>query len=328
MRVLVTGGAGYIGSHTVHVLRERGYDVVVLDSMEFGHQEVIGDTPLIEGDTADEALLSRIFDEHQIEAVIHFAAYKAAGESMEQPARYFQNNVCGTLSLLKAMHQADVRHIVFSSSCAVYGTPATLPVNELNALHPESPYGESKLMVEQMLKWFDTCHDLRYASLRYFNAAGAMPDASIGEDPTFTLNLIPLVMKAAIGKAPTVKVFGTDYPTSDGTAIRDYIHVLDLADAHVKALEYIRANDTSDIFNLGTGRGASVQEVVDTAKRVSGVDIPVEYTSRRPGDPVAIYADNTKARKLLGWEPQYGLEEIVASAWKWHSTHPDGFKKG
>lgn len=326
MQVLVTGGAGYIGSHTVALLRERGYGVVVLDTLEYGHEAAIGDTPFVQGDTADEALLARVFAEHGIEAVIHFAAYKAPGESMQQPERYFQNNVCGTLALLSAMHKANVKHIVFSSTCAVYGTPATLPVSELNALHPESPYGESKLMVEQMLRWFNECHGLRFASLRYFNAAGAMPDASIGEDWTLTLNLIPLVMKAALGKAPQVNVFGTDYPTPDGTAIRDYIHVLDLADAHIKALEFLQANDRSEVFNLGTGHGSSVQAIVTTAKRISGVDIPIKYTDRRPGDPVAIYADNTKARTMLGWEPQYDLEQIIESAWRWHSSHPDGFE--
>lgn len=325
MNVLVTGGAGYIGSHTVKLLRERGYDVVVLDSMEFGHSASIGDTPLIEGSTADERLLDRAFAERSIDAVIHFAAYKNPGESMQQPERYFDNNVCGTLSLLKAMQRAGIKYFVFSSTCAVYGTPNQLPVSETNELHPESPYGESKLMVEQMLKWYDVCHNLRYASLRYFNAAGAWPDASIGEDYTVTLNLIPLVMKAALGRSNTIKIFGTDYPTPDGTAIRDYIHVVDLADAHIKALEYLKANDQSQIFNLGTGKGSSVQEVYDTAKRVSGVDIPAEYAARRPGDPIAIYADNTKARQLLGWEPQYGLEEIVSSAWRWHSSHPDGY---
>lgn len=326
MQVLVTGGAGYIGSHTVALLRERGHGVVVLDTLEYGHRAAVGDTPLVQGDIADEALLERVFNEHAIEAVIHFAAYKAPGESMQQPERYFQNNVCGTLALLSAMHKAGVKHIVFSSTCAVYGTPATLPVSELNALHPESPYGESKLMVEQMLRWFDECHGLRSVSLRYFNAAGAMPDASIGEDWTLTLNLIPLVMKAALGKAPQINVFGTDYPTPDGTAIRDYIHVLDLADAHIKALEFLQANARSEIFNLGTGHGSSVQEIVTTARRISGVDISVNYTGRRPGDPVAIYADNTKARTVLGWEPQYDLEQIIESAWRWHSSHPDGFE--
>ena len=326
MQVLVTGGAGYIGSHTVALLRERGHGVVVLDTLEYGHRAAAGDTPLVQGDIADGALLERVFNEHGIEAVIHFAAYKAPGESMQQPERYFQNNVCGTLALLSAMHKAGVKHIVFSSTCAVYGTPATLPVSELNALHPESPYGESKLMVEQMLRWFDECHGLRSVSLRYFNAAGAMPDASIGEDWTLTLNLIPLVMKAALGKAPQINVFGTDYPTPDGTAIRDYIHVLDLADAHIKALEFLQANDRSEIFNLGTGHGSSVQEIVTTAKRISGVDIPIKYTDRRPGDPVAIYADNAKARTVLGWEPRYDLEQIIESAWRWHSSHPDGFE--
>lgn len=325
MTVLVTGGAGYIGSHTVKLLRERGYDVIVLDSMEFGHRASIGDTPLIEGSTADEQLLDRVFAEQQIEAVIHFAAYKAPGESMEQPGRYFENNVCGTLSLLQAMQRANIKYFVFSSTCATYGTPNKLPVAEDNELHPESPYGESKLMVEQMLKWYDVCHKLRYASLRYFNAAGAWPDASIGEDWTQTLNLIPLVMKAALGRAKTIKIFGTDYPTPDGTAIRDYIHVVDLADAHIKALEYLKANDQSQIFNLGTGNGSSVQQVFDTARRVSGKNIPAEYVGRRPGDPVAIYADNAKAKQLLGWEPKYGLEEIVDSAWRWHSSRPDGY---
>lgn len=325
MKVLVTGGAGYIGSHTVRLLRERGYEVVVLDSLEYGHRAAVGDTPLIQGDTADEALLRRLFHEQGTQAVIHFAAYKAAGESMEQPGRYFANNVCGSLGLLRAMQAANVRLIVFSSSCAVYGTPAHLPVGEDHPLHPESPYGESKRMVEQMLHWFDLCHGLRYASLRYFNAAGAWPDASMGEDWRMTLNLIPLVMKAALGVIPRVQVFGTDYPTPDGTAIRDYIHVVDLADAHIRALEYLAREDRSAIFNLGTGQGSSVQEVIDMARRVSGVDIPVEYTARRKGDPVAIYADNRKARQVLGWQPQYGLEEIIRHAWQWHSTHPHGY---
>ncbi len=326
MAVLVTGGAGYIGSHTVRLLRERQYDVVVLDSMEFGHRAAIGDTPLVEGNIDDEQLLARVFAEHNVDSVIHFAAYKAAGESMQQPERYFDNNVCGTNRLLHAMQRANVKHFVFSSSCSVYGTPKQLPVSEHNELHPESPYAESKLMVEQMLKWYDVSHKLRYVSLRYFNAAGASMDAKIGEDWTVTLNLVPLVMKAALGKTPLVKVFGTDYPTPDGTAIRDYIHVIDLADAHIKALEYLRAKDESNIFNLGTGHGSSVQQVIDTTKRVSGVDVPVEYAARRPGDPVAIYSDNTKVREVLGWLPQYGLEEIIGSAWQWHSTHPNGYE--
>jgi UDP-glucose 4-epimerase len=325
MRVLVTGGAGYIGSHTVQMLCEQSYSPVVLDTMEFGHRAAVGDVPLIEGDTRDEELLEQVFKEYNIEAVIHFAAYKAAGESMELPERYFDNNVCGTLSLLKAMRRANIKYIVFSSSCAVYGTPDKLPVSETNPLHPESPYGESKMMVEQILKWFDCCHHLRSVSLRYFNAAGASLDGSIGEDWTYALNLVPLTLKAALGKHPQLNVFGTDYPTPDGTAIRDYIHVVDLADAHIKALEFLRNNHRSEIFNLGTGTGSSVQEVIDIAKRVSAIDIPVTYVDRRPGDPIAIWADNNKARELLGWQPQYGLEEIITTAWKWHSTHPNGY---
>jgi len=322
---MVTGGAGYIGSITVRLLGERGYDAVVLDTMEFGNRAAISDVPLVVGDTRDEALLERVFAEHAVDAVIHFAAYKNAGESMQLPERYFDNNVCATLGLLRGAQRAGIRHFVFSSSCAVYGTPSRLPVAESNELHPESPYGESKLMVEQMLRWFDTCHGLRYASLRYFNAAGAWPDASLGEDWRVTLNLVPLVMKAALGRCAAIKVFGTDYPTPDGTAIRDYIHVVDLADAHIRALEYLRANDRSATFNLGTGRGSSVKEALDTAVRVSGADIPVEYVARRPGDPVAIWADNTQAREVLGWEPRYGLEEIIEHAWRWHSSHPDGY---
>lgn len=325
MQVLVTGGAGYIGSHTVRLLRERGYDVVVLDSLEYGYRAAVGDTPFVQGNINDETLLRKVFADYHVEAVIHFAAYKAPGESMEQPERYFENNVCGTLALLTAMQRSGVRYMVFSSTCAVYGTPSKLPVSESNALHPESPYGESKLMVEQMLKWFDVCHGLRSASLRYFNAAGAAFDGTIGEDPRRTLNLIPLVMQAATGQRPVVQVYGTDYPTPDGTAIRDYIHIMDLADAHIKALEYLKAHDQSQIFNLGTGTGSSVQEVIDTARRISGVDIPVEYVGRRPGDPVAIYADNTKARELLGWQPQHGLDDIIRTAWQWHSAHPEGW---
>lgn len=325
MQVLVTGGAGYIGSHTVRLLRARGFGVTVLDSMEFGHSQAIGDTPLVVGDIGDGDLLDRLFAGTKIDAVIHFAAYKAPGESMEQPERYFKNNVCSTLSLLSAMRRAGVGYFVFSSSCSVYGTPSALPVTEQNALHPESPYGQSKLMVEEMLQWMGVCYGLHWTSLRYFNAAGASQDAQIGEDPSRTLNLIPLVMKAAIGDSPGVKVFGTDYPTPDGTAIRDYIHVMDLADAHIKALEYMRAGGGSEVYNLGTGRGSSVQQIINLAQRVADKPIPVEYTARRPGDPAAIWADSSKAQSLLGWQPCYGLEEIVASAWRWHSTHPYGY---
>jgi UDP-glucose 4-epimerase len=326
MRVLVTGGAGYIGSHTVKVLRERGDQVVVLDTLEQGHRAAIGKTPLIVGSTQDQGLLKEVINDHKIEAVIHFAAYKAAGESMTAPAKYFDNNVHGTLRLLQAMRMEGVKHFVFSSTAAVYGTPKTLPVRESDGLHPESPYGESKLMVEQMLRWFDACHGLRSVALRYFNAAGASPDGQMGEDPRQAANLVPLVMNAANGRSPHVKVFGTDYPTPDGSCIRDYIHVMDLAEAHARALDFLREQDRSDIFNLGTGQGASVLEVLNAARRITGIDIAAELVARRPGDPVAVFADNTKAKTLLGWQPKYGLEEIITSAWKWSSTHPDGYK--
>ena len=325
MRVLVTGGAGYIGSHTVALLRARGDFVVVLDSLELGHREAIGDTPLVVGRTQDQSLVKQVIGDHQLEAIIHFAAYKAAGESMRNPAKYFDNNVSGSLSLLQAAQQAGVRRFVFSSTAAVYGTPQSLPVSEDAPLRPENPYGESKLLVERMMNWFDACHGLRGVALRYFNAAGAALDASNGEDPRFVQNLIPVVMNVATGRAAKVSVFGTDYPTPDGTGIRDYIHVLDLAEAHARALDFLTAHNRSEVVNLGTGRGASVLEVLREARRASGVDIAAENTARRPGDPAAVWADNRKARTVLGWQPRYGLREIVETAWAWHKSHPNGF---
>ena len=325
MTVLVTGGAGYIGSHTVRLLRERGREVVVLDSLELGHRAAVLDAPLVVGRVDDEPLVEKVVEEFGVDAVIHFAAYKSAGESMHEPEKYFRNNVGGSLGLLEALRRSGVRRVVFSSTAATYGTPKTLPVPEDHALVPESPYGESKLMVERILHWYDTAHDLRSVSLRYFNAAGASRDARIGEDWTVTTNLIPLVMKAALGRIPVLQVFGTDYATPDGTAIRDYIHVDDLADAHLKALEYLEHDGATTVINVGTGAGSSVQEVIDMARKVSGVDIPVAYVGRRAGDPVAVYADNRKARDVLGWLPDHSLENIMASAWAWHSGCPDGY---
>jgi UDP-glucose 4-epimerase len=244
---------------------------------------------------------------------------------MTNPAKYFDNNVGGTLQLLEAVHQAGVRRFVFSSTAAVYGTPKTLPVRESDEVSPENPYGESKLMVERMLAWFETCHGLHSVALRYFNAAGAALDGNNGEDPRFVQNLIPLVMKVATGRSPSIRVFGTDYPTPDGTAIRDYVHVLDLAAAHALALDFLAAHERSEIFNLGTGSGASVLEVLHKARRISGQAIPAELVGRRPGDPTAVFADNRKARELLGWSPRYGIDEIIETAWIWHHRHPDGF---
>jgi UDP-glucose-4-epimerase GalE len=325
MSILVTGGAGYIGSHTVRLLRELGYSVVVLDSLEFGHREAVGDVPLVVGDIADAARVADLVATHDVDAVVHFAGYKAAGESMENPGRYFANNVAGSGALLESLHGAGVDRLVFSSSCAVYGSPERLPVDEDEPIRPESPYGESKAVVERMLHWYDACHGMRSTSLRYFNAAGAASDATLGEDWAVTLNLVPLVMKSLLGRRPPLQLYGTDYPTPDGTAIRDYIHVEDLADAHVRALEYLAGGGSTVSLNVGTGRGSSVRQVIEAAESVAGRQVPVEVAPRRPGDTVSVYADGTRAREMLGWAPKYGLEEIVGTAWHWHSTHPDGY---
>lgn len=325
MKVLVAGGAGYIGSHTVRALVERGHDVIVLDTLELGSKQAVGNVQLYQGSITDDALLDRIFAQEKPEAVIHFAAYKAPGESMQVPGKYFRANVGGTLSLLETMVKHNVRSIVFSSSCSIFGTPQTLPVAEDAPFHPESVYGESKLMCETLLKWYDRTQNILHAALRYFNAAGASLDNAIGENWHYTQNLIPLVMKAAVGYTPSITVFGTDYPTPDGTCIRDYIHVVDLAVAHVKALEYIIQTHSSTAYNLGTGQGHSVQEVIDATRRISGRNFNVEYGLRRPGDPTAIYADCRKAERELGWKAQYGLETILQTAWQWHSTHPNGY---
>lgn len=320
MTVLVTGGAGYIGSHTVRQLRQRGEEVVVLDSMEFGHRSAIADTPLVVGDIADADLVAGTIAGHNVDSIVHFAAYKAAGESFENPGRYFQNNVAGTARLLEAAYRGGVKRLVFSSTCAVYGTPERAPVGEDAPIRPESPYGESKALVERMLHWYSVCHGLESVSLRYFNAAGAAMDGSLGEDWTHSLNLVPVAMKALLGKAPALKVFGTDYPTADGTCIRDYIHVDDLADAHLRSLDYLGEGGQTTAVNLGTGTGSSVREVLAAAERAAGRPVPAEDAPRRPGDPVALWADNRRAAELLGWKARYGLEEIVSSAWGWHSV--------
>jgi len=326
MAILVTGGAGYIGSHTVRLLAERGEDVVVLDNLETGYRDAVLGADLVVGDTRDRALVSRILAERNVDAVVHFAADKAQGESMKDPGKYFDNNVAGALALLQAMDHAGVRNFVFSSTCAVYGTPSAVPVDESHPLDPESPYGESKRMVEQMLHWYDVCRGLRSVSLRYFNAAGASFDARIGEDWALSTNLIPVAMKAACHRGGPLQIFGDDYPTPDGTGIRDYIHVIDLADAHARALDYLAPGGATTILNLGTGVGSSVLEIVTALEKVTSQPVPAVRSPRRPGDPTAVWADNTLARKVLGWEPRYGLEAIVETAWKWHSTHLDGYR--
>jgi UDP-glucose-4-epimerase GalE len=325
MTILVTGGAGYIGSHTVRALTGRGRSVVVLDTLENGHRELIGETPLVVGDTSDPALVTSICADHGVDAVIHFAAYKAAGESMHDPAKYFRNNTAGSLELIEAVTRAGVRKFVFSSTAAVYGTPEEIPVVETAPLHPENPYGESKLMVERVLHWFDVAHGLRSVSLRYFNAAGAAMDGSIGEDWSHTENLVPVVMKTALERRPSLTIFGTDYPTPDGTGIRDYIHVEDLAEAHVCALDYLSGGGATTAVNLGTGIGTSVRQVIETTEQISGVRVGHELGPRRAGDPAALWADNRRAKELLGWEPVYSITDIIESAWRWHSNDPDRF---
>jgi UDP-glucose-4-epimerase GalE len=318
--VLVTGGAGYIGSHTVRALRAAGRRVVVLDSLELGRPESVIDTELVVGDIADEALVEDLCRDHRVGAVVHFAAYKNVGESMQRPAKYWHNNVDGTVHLVEAAMRAGVRSVVFSSSCSVYGTPERVPVDESAAIGPESVYAETKATVERVLHWYGVTHGLRAVSLRYFNAAGASFDARIGEDWDFALNLIPVAMKALLGDAPPLQVFGTDYPTPDGTCIRDYIHVDDLADAHVKALDHLARGGNTVAINVGTGHGSSVLEVLHAIEAVAGRPVPHSLAPRRAGDPVSTYADPTRAEQVLGWRAQYGLGEIVRTAYAWHAS--------
>jgi UDP-glucose 4-epimerase len=325
MAILVTGGAGYIGAQTVRLLRQRSHDVIVLDDVSRGHPTAVLDAPLVIGSIADAALVAGVVERHGVDAVIHFAARKSVGESVADPGRYFDENIGGTASLLRTVTSAGVGHVVFSSSAAVYGTPEHVPIGEDHPVRPESPYGESKVLVERMLPWFERAHGTTAVSLRYFNAAGASSDVRIGEDFSQTTNLVPLVMKAALGRSGPLQVFGTDYPTRDGTCVRDYVHVEDLADAHVLALEHLQQGGDSAVLNLGSGDGATVREVLATARRVSGVDIPAVDRPRRAGDPAVLVADTTRARDLLGWRPTRSLDEIIRSAWAWHSSHPDGY---
>jgi UDP-arabinose 4-epimerase len=321
MRVLVTGGAGYIGSQTAKALAKAGHEIVVLDNLVTGHPEAVKWGPLIEGDLGDKELLEKIFKEQHIEAVLHFAASLLVGESVTDPQKYFWNNVVNTLVLLDAMKAGRVKHIVFSSSAAVYGSPEKVPIPEDHPMRPVNPYGETKLSMERAIRWYGVAYGLSGVSLRYFNAAGADLDGELGEEHDLESHLIPLVVKAALGQRPEVEIFGTDYPTPDGTAIRDYIHVTDLADAHVLALEYLAAGGATTELNLGTGEGHSVREVVAGVGKLCGGQVPAKNAPRRAGDPPVLVADPTKARELLHWQPQHSdLDTIIQSAWKWHSS--------
>lgn len=326
MAILVTGGAGYIGSHTVAELLSQGKEVVVIDNLQSGHRDALLGGKLYEGDLRDKALLAKLFSENEIEAVIHFAANSLVGESMQKPVKYYDNNVYGTLCLLEAMDEANVRKIVFSSTAATYGEPDKVPIEESDPTNPTNVYGETKLTMERMMSWFDKVLGIKYVALRYFNAAGAHPSGKIGEDHYPETHLIPLIIQAAQGKRPAISVFGDDYPTADGTCVRDYIHVSDLADAHVLAVQHLLAGGESDVFNLGNGQGFSVKEVIAKVQEVTGRSFPVEISPRRAGDPAVLIASSEKARKVLGWNPSRNqLDDIIASAWGWHEQHPDGY---
>ena len=320
--ILVTGGAGYIGSHAVLALQQAGYGVVVLDNLAYGHQDIANDVlkvELVVGDTCDRPLLDNLFATRDIAAVIHFAAYAYVGESVTDPAKYYRNNFVGTLTLLEAMMAASVNKFVFSSTCATYGVPKTVPIPEDHPQDPISPYGVSKLMVEQVLKDFDSAYQFKSVRFRYFNAAGADPSGRLGEDHVPETHLIPLVLLTALGKRDSISIFGTDYPTPDGTCVRDYIHVTDLAEAHVLGLNYLLKGGDTTVFNLGNGNGFSVKEVIETARQITDREIKAVECPRRPGDPPALVGSSDRARNILGWNPQYAdLNQIISHAWNWH----------
>ncbi len=320
--ILVTGGAGYIGSHAALALKQAGYSVVVLDNLAYGHREIIEDivkVELVVGDTSDRDLLDKLFATHDIAAVMHFAAYIAVGESVKEPGMYYKNNVASTLNLLEAMLAAGINKFVFSSTCAVYGMPKEIPMTEAHPHDPLSPYAASKDMVERILADFDTAFDLKSVAFRYFNASGADASGNLGEDHDPETHLIPLALLTALGKREKLYIFGTDYDTPDGTAVRDYIHVNDLASAHVLGLEYLLKGGDSEIFNLGNGNGFSVREVIETAREVTGLPIPAEESDRRAGDAPILVGSAAKAREMLGWNPQYAdLKQIISDAWQWH----------
>ncbi|WP_315436908.1 UDP-glucose 4-epimerase GalE [uncultured Selenomonas sp.] len=328
MAILVCGGAGYIGSHAVHALVEKGEQVVIVDNLQTGHRGALNPAAkFYEGDIRDAVVLDKIFTENKIEAVIHFAANSLVGESMEKPLLYFNNNVYGMQVLLEAMVRHGVDKIVFSSTAATYGEPKRVPIHEDDETCPTNTYGETKLTMEKMMKWVSRANGVRYVSLRYFNAAGALPDGSIGEDHKTETHLIPLILQVPTGRRDHITVFGDDYPTPDGTCLRDYIHVVDLADAHVLALEYLRKGGASDIFNLGNGQGFSVKEMIAAAEKATGRSIKVEIGARRAGDPAQLIASSEKARTVLGWKPQFtDVEQVIGTAWKWHESHPHGYE--
>lgn len=328
MAILVCGGAGYIGSHMVAHLLENGEDVVVLDNFVKGHIDALTGGKLYVGNVGDRTILDRVFKENKIEAVIDFAAYSLVGESVENPLKYFDNNVSSVINLLKAMVDYGTKYFVFSTTAATYGEPENIPILETDRTFPTNPYGESKLAVEKILKWCDKAYGLRYTALRYFNAAGAHINGKIGEDHNPETHLIPLIFQAALKKRDKIYIFGDDYNTPDGTCVRDYVHVTDLASAHLLALNRLRSGKDSAIYNLGNGKGFSVKEVVDVTRKVTGRDIEAEIAPRRAGDPGTLIASSEKAMKELNWKPQFNsLETIIDTAWKWQLSHPNGYER-
>ncbi|MCW5961763.1 MAG: UDP-glucose 4-epimerase GalE [Pyrinomonadaceae bacterium] len=327
MAILVTGGAGYIGSALVEDLRNRGRRPVVLDNLVYGHREAVSkDIPFYEGDIGNSELVEKIVNDHAIESAMHFSAFAYVGESVEEPAKYYENNFVQTLKLLDVLIRCGVKKFIFSSTCATYGEPVRVPINEDHPQDPTNPYGWSKLMVERALRDYDRAYELKFVALRYFNASGATE--TLGEDHDPETHLIPLVLQTAQGKREAISVFGDDYPTPDGSAIRDYIHISDLSEAHILALDYLEKGNPSEFINLGNGNGYSVLEVIEAARKVTKRPINVKIAPRRPGDPSRLVADASKAREVLGWDPKFPeIESIIESAWNWHKEHPDGYSK-
>lgn len=328
MNILVTGGAGYIGSHTVRALEKKGYEAIVIDNLSKGHRPAVQKSVLYEGDLRDRDFLEEVFQNHKIDAIIHFAALSLVGESVTRPDLYFGANLEGALSLLDTMRKFEVNQIVFSSTAAVYGEPTQFPIPENHPKEPTSPYGESKLFIEKILQRYEEAFGIRSISLRYFNAAGADPAGDIGEDHTPETHLIPIVLQTALGQREQVQIFGIDYPTKDGTCVRDYIHINDLSDAHILALEALNSGAGSTSYNLGNGQGFSVLEVIKTAEEVIGRSIPTKEAPRRAGDPAVLVASSKRAQEELKWKPQLAdLKTIIETAWNWHNSHPNGYGK-